>query len=797
MNQNKKIYKTEREGQIEFFDNYGIPWEENDGVLVENCDGVYNGVLFEFKLNINDLNKTLFQAVKYLSQMRLKGESVPAVIILVDLNARKAYVYHSEDYRDDIQKVYVGPASKNNAGFSAKPPVDTYDYSDDYESGLLRTKLKKEKTTTEKYMAIDIDENCILGWAERFYREVPKANKGDFLGDEKGTAIKIVGEIREPKHFAGLIKPYTGKTNKAFNLQMDCLNDRLSKKDLGAFYTHPVYANLAVRELVLPAANAAIKAGKKDYVILDRCAGTGNLESALIGLKDDNGDELISHCIVSTYEYWEYKVLNENIGDKVRHIIPSSEANVEYFGGKVLNADAMSEEYINNKTVKQYLDDEDCAVILFENPPYRDEVSDNSENRGAKVNQSFVFKELFDELKNLRNSSIATARDLSNQFIYSGAKHYLRQDTDSYIVFSPIKYWKTIGLIDLRFESGFLFNRKEFHATESAISCILWSNKPGNSESVTLHKYSISDNEIKDNGSCTHIKTYDSFSEKYFDCNIREDDEECGVFCEADGTETSGRKCTGKSYYNKEIIAYMRTTAMAINAQQRYLTRQKIFNAAGFYLRRNTYMVKLPMFVAKLLPQDSWDEKDVYFTTSDGGDAYTKDDDFLKSCLLYTCLSNQNKCLSFLGSDGRMYQNELCLDNSRYEKAKEEVTQDGKEADSKADAEAEMLELLPVAYQDMMTYDKLDDDEKELLELWKKILGEAKQTEKYNPELNYGVYQITKELNTFTEEKKGKSKKKVYDYPQLNGDLNTLRTKLKEYYVSHIKEKMFKYQLIK
>lgn len=258
------------------------------------------------------------------------------------------------------------------------------------------------------------------------------------------------------------------------------------KKDLGAFYTHPVYANLAARELVLPAANAAIKAGKKDYVILDRCAGTGNLESALIGLKDDNGDELISHCIVSTYEYWEYKVLNENIGDKVRHIIPSSEANVEYFGGKVLNADAMSEEYINNKTVKQYLDDEDCAVILFENLPYRDEVSDNSENRGAKVNQSFVFKELFDELKNLRNSSIATARDLSNQFIYSGAKHYLRQDTDSYIVFSPIKYWKIIGLIDLRFESGFLFNRKEFHATESAISCILWSNKLINQETANL-----------------------------------------------------------------------------------------------------------------------------------------------------------------------------------------------------------------------------------------------------------------------------------------------------------------------
>lgn len=60
----EKIYKTEKEGQIAFFDNYNVPWQENDGVLVENCDGIYNGVLFEFKLNINDLNKTLFQAIK-------------------------------------------------------------------------------------------------------------------------------------------------------------------------------------------------------------------------------------------------------------------------------------------------------------------------------------------------------------------------------------------------------------------------------------------------------------------------------------------------------------------------------------------------------------------------------------------------------------------------------------------------------------------------------------------------------------------------------------------------------------
>ena len=94
----EKIYKTEKEGQIDFFNNYGIPWQENNGVLVENSDGVYNGVLFEFKLNINDLNKTLFQAIKYLSRMRVHGESVPATILLVSLNNKTAYKYKSQHF---------------------------------------------------------------------------------------------------------------------------------------------------------------------------------------------------------------------------------------------------------------------------------------------------------------------------------------------------------------------------------------------------------------------------------------------------------------------------------------------------------------------------------------------------------------------------------------------------------------------------------------------------------------------------------------------------------------------------
>ena len=91
----------------------------------------------------------------------------------------------------------------------------------------------------------------------------------------------------------------------------------------------------------------------------------------------------------------------------------------------------------------------------------------------------------------------------------------------------------------------------------------------------------------------------------------------------------------------------------------------------------------------------------------------------------------------------------------------------------------------------------LDDDEQKLIEIWDNILAEAKKTANYNPKLTYGVYQITKQLNTSHEEGTGTSKKTVYDYPNLKGYLVALRDSLKAYYKSHITDKMFKYELLK
>jgi hypothetical protein len=79
MKQKEISFLNEKEGQMAFFEKLGV----GEGVsLSNNTDGVYKGTLFEFKLTISDINKVLFQSIKYLSHMRIKGLSIPKTILL-------------------------------------------------------------------------------------------------------------------------------------------------------------------------------------------------------------------------------------------------------------------------------------------------------------------------------------------------------------------------------------------------------------------------------------------------------------------------------------------------------------------------------------------------------------------------------------------------------------------------------------------------------------------------------------------------------------------------------------------
>lgn len=761
-------YTDEREGQFDFYKTFLPrinPELKLEEIIANNNDGVLNGNLIEFKLSIKDLNEVLFQSVKYLSALRIKGIRIPANIILIDLNKETAFWYKSNDYLIDIEKVYSGGASKNNSGFIGKNYISEINYGNNpIESEKLVSILKDTSVTK-----INIDENCIVGWASSFYEKNPTARKEDFIGDENGLH-KQKGEIRNPVFFKDCIYPYTGSSNVKFNYLMDKLNDTMLKKNLGAFYTHPLYAQKSA-ELLRIAINRVPKGN--DYIILDRCAGTGNLESVLT-------DKELSHCIVSTIEYYEYKVLQELLGSKVRHIIPPVESSDTFVAGLVKGADALSEEYIKNPLIKQYIDNEKCTIILYENPPYAETTSaEHQKQKKGKESSiwknSYVVKEMKKEVKG------TISNDLGNAFIWSAFKYYLRQSTDSYIVYSPVKYWKAQHLISKRFIDGYAFNRRHFHTNiDACIMCALWSNEDSDIKEFNLKGFDIDEQtssflpEIN-----LPIRRINSlFSQKYYDKRKDINDIENGIIVESSGLELNHNvKIRVTPKYNKNILAYLVANSSGFDNPdlQTSLAIGIKFNGNGFYLRDDNYLEKLPLFAAGryITYNREWTERARVMKSADGSERFFTDvkngklNQFLLKCLLFTCIEMQNHCRSFIGSDGRFYRNELCLDNTNGE---------------------------TIATTNIKLLNK-NEREIKILNLWEKLFNYVKKTKEYNNKLTYGIYQIYAEIDTF--KKDPVTEEIIYNNIEVHSDLKSMKELCKEYYNNEIVPTLFEYELLK
>ena len=755
-------YDVELDGQRDFYENYLKRIDKTlsiDDVLINNTDGIINGNILEFKLKINDINSVLFQTIKYLSSMRIQGKSIPKNIILISLNDGLAYVYDSGDYFDEIHKVYSGGSSKENTGFIANDYLKRLEY---VEKGLDEEELIK-LLKENNYTKINIDENCIVGWAERFYKENPSAKKSDFIGELEGK-VKILGEIRQTKKFKDSINKYEGTNNVKFQYLMDKLNDTMQKKNLGAFYTPELYVKKAL-ELVREAIKR-VPCGN-DYIILDRCAGTGNLEKLMT-------EEELSHCVLSTIEYYEYKVLLELLGDKVRHIVPPTEKEDTFNMGLVKGADALSEEYINNPIIKQYIDNPNCTIIMFENPPYS-EVNGNTMGVGKKANwkKSFVANEMKLEIKGSTNN------DLSNLFIWSAFKYYLRQNTDSYIVFSPIKYWKSQKIVDKKFINGFAFNRKHFHTkTNACISCIYWINeKTKNQFEIKLKALDIVDNYLKSDGEL-RIKQINSLISKYYDKRTFNNDlTKQGIILNLNGTEyMKDKKAPLLPKYNENIIGYIVANGQGFDNPRlnSALTVAGRYDAHGEYIRKDNFLEKLPIFSAGKYTDNynHWTIMSQVMKSADKYEDYIKDvksnklKKWLLKNLLWTSLTHYSHMRSLNGSDGRFYRNELCLDTTNGETIASNYLKD-------------------------LSY---NEDEKNLVKVWKQILEQAKKTKEYNREFTYGLYQIDEELNTDYKDEKNKT---VYNYPELNGHIKTLKALLKNYYLNEIVPVLFEYEFLK
>ena len=758
-------FSNEVDGQLKFYQDY-LPLVDNtlkiDDILTDYTDGIVNGNLIEFKVVINDINTVLFQAIKYLSARRIKGKEIPKNILLVSLTNEKIYVFDSQEYLIHIEKVYFGGASVKTSGFSSDAPIEVLEYGQSQlDESRLITLLR-----SKQYTKINIDENCIVGWAERFYRENKEAKKSDFIGDHTGK-VKIIGEIRKPEKLKEFINPYIGETNVQFQYLMDKLNDNLQKKNLGAFYTPEPYVQKSL-ELVRQAIKRVPEGN--DYIILDRCAGTGNLEKLM-------SDEELSHCVLSTIEYYEYKVLLELLGDKVRHIIPPTEKEDTFNMGLVRGADALSEEYINNEIIQNYINDPKLTIILYENPPYAETTSIEHQKAGSGKSssawkKSFLVNEMKKEVRG------PATNDLGNIFIWSAFKYYLRQPTDSYIVYSPVKYWKAQHLVNQKFLGGFAFNRKHFHTNiDAMIMCALWSNEEFFQECLALEAYNIDkQGRIIREDNLNIEKTYSKYSECYYDKRNDSNDRFDGIHTGLNGLEPEGQKLRIKPRYNKNIIGYLVADSVGFDnpdAKSSLLIAGR-YNGNGFFLRSDNFLEKLPMFAASryITYNRHWTQRANIMKSADGAERFNKavssnkiEQDLLK-ILLFTTLETQNHMRSLYGSDGRFYRNELSLDNSN--------------GDTLATVNLAKL--------------KQGSKETDLFEQWGKVLTEAKKTKNYNSKLTYSVYQIIDELNT---SEKDENDKTIYNYPELNGHLNTLKTKVKEYYNSEIVPFLFEYEFLK
>lgn len=760
-------YLLERDGQIGFYQTFLPRINPNlniNEILSDNNDGVLNGNLLEFKLHVTDLNAVLFQCIKYLSALRIKGKPIPANILIIDINNTTAWLYDSAQYLSDIERLYFGSASKNNNGFIGGDAKKVLHYNSYLDAEELIGVLKENNFTK-----IHIDENCIVGWATSFYKAIPTARKEDFIGDEIGKH-KTIGEIRKPSIFADYIIPYTGKTNIKFNYLMDKLNDKLLTKNLGAFYTPSLYAKKSL-ELVRMAIER-VPTGN-DYIILDRCAGTGNLECCLT-------DEELSHCIVSTAEYYEYKVLQELLGAKVRHIIPPVETAETFNAGLVRGADALSEEYIKNPIIKEYIDNPNCTIILFENPPFAEPTSIEWHNTKTSK-KSTVWKRSYVVSEMKKHVRGATSNDLGNAFIWSAFYYYMRQPTDSYIVYSPVKYWKVQHLVKKQFLAGFAFNRRYFHTKINAcIMCALWANISDEyTKTIKLQAFDIKDDNLIALPEMLQIKKiYTLYSKLYYDKTNKISDTADGILVGLNGIEAPEnvkRRISPK--YSTDILGYMVVDSSGFDNPDTHssLLIAGRYNGNGFFLRKNNYIEKLPMFAASryITYNSTWTERARIMKSADGAEKFKKDvtngklTQFLLKCLLFACLEIQNHMRTFTGSDGRFYRNELCLDETNGE---------------------------TIALRDIRGLIQ-NNMESNLLSQWRSVLKYAKTSKEYDSTLTYGVYQISEELDT--SHKDEVTDKTIWDNIELHTALQGLKGLVKEYYNSEIVPILFEYEFLK
>ena len=302
-------YPVELDAMRAFYNEIGYPEGtidyscNTDGRIILDPKTGLKGSLVEFKV-VAKTNKDVFEQMKrYVKSYNAKGLEIPKYGVYIMTAAQKYTVFDLEE--EDFSKAVI----QENLDLT----VDLNNFTSSADSWL-------KDTTTQKGW---IDETSIVSYNDAFFsaKGMGRKSKDDFIA-----------ELANPKVLN--IKPYTWQADGSMERKLlDCLGSTALKKRLGAFFT-PDYAVEKSTNYIRNIINNLND--DEDYVIVDRCAGTGNLEKFLT-------DEELSHCILNTIVYAEKTTLKGLYEGRVKAILPSDETTDDE--GCMPAGDALSEGF--------------------------------------------------------------------------------------------------------------------------------------------------------------------------------------------------------------------------------------------------------------------------------------------------------------------------------------------------------------------------------------------------------------------------------------------------------------------
>lgn len=694
-------YPVELDAMRAFYNEIGYPEERidyscnTDGRPIVNFGTHQLGSLVEFKVVAKSNSDVFNQMKRYIRAYNARGLSLPKYGVYIVTESQKYTVFNLE-YETYCEDAVI---------------CSNLDLIVDSERKTSNADSWINNTETQKGW---IDENSIVAYNDIYFssRGKSRKKKDDFIAELANPTILN-------------IKPYEWQPDGDMERKLlDCLGSAELKKRLGAFFT-PDYA---ARQSTNYVRNIIRNLSEdEDYVIVDRCCGSGNLEQFFT-------EEELSHCILSTMVFAEKTTLKGLYEGKVKAILPLDETTDS--DGCMPSGDALSEEFNNDLSTVLEICRRDAesrgkklVVIGLENPPYGEPQAEAT--RSGKTQKGTANNWLTEQMKQDESVSGVLSNDLANKFIWSGFKWFF----DYYVVYSPIKYWKSQHLIDKKFLEGYIANRAGFHATEGGISIIAWKNEDAVNESITLQAR-VGD-EIKD----VVVKKIHNSIERVRGSYNKQDNNNDVCYEIIQGTP---------------------------DFKNGYITNDRSFSKikagrGGFINVDDPNFKKiLPLFVANCYTCKDFTEKEIIMKSGDKGTLYQEDREFLEDCFLWCCLTDRNKCIS----DGAR-QNEMAL-----------------EQNSKAD---QIVDRIPDHRMNLIL---------EWRNVITKAKACEEYNSNYKYSLAQIISDLDINIDTAMIDKNGKFLQKKKNQ-ELHDAIISLKDELKKFYSDYLEPKLFEYELLK